>query len=192
MVLRLALSLMLACAGAACVTAPQHVQRFMLSADTSKLRAIQTRVFKNSDPQMLFNVAREALLDEGYILSENLFLHTQPFGVAIGSKEVTAVHAPQAAGAVAVSVLMTVLSGRATVQHFDKEQSIKVNLFVYKHPVLKGAHLARLAAYRIVVNTAGDITKLEHILTPQIYQSFFASISKSQFLTAHPYVLDQR
>ena len=140
-----------------------------------KQRQIQTRIFDTSDEKMVLSACAELLQDMGFNIDET----ETKLGVVVGSKERSAVNAAQVVGA----VLLAALSG--TYVPTDKEQKMRCCIVTAPFGEKQKKIIVHVTFQRIVWNTQGQITKMEGITDPKIYQEFFAKLSKALFLEAH-------
>jgi hypothetical protein len=140
-----------------------------------KQRQIQTRIFDTSNEKMVLSACAELLQDMGFNIDET----ETKLGVVVGSKERSAVNAAQVVGA----VLLGALSG--TYVPTDKEQKMRCCIVTAPFGEKKKKTIVHVTFQRIVWNTQGQITKMEGITDPKIYQEFFAKLSKALFLEAH-------
>ncbi|MCK4824979.1 hypothetical protein KA005_55025, partial [bacterium] len=66
----------------------------------------------------------------------------------------------------------------------DKEQKVKASVVV--KPSLDGSKIVvRVTFQRIVWNMQNNISKVETINEPEIYEKFYSGLSKAIFLEAH-------
>lgn len=150
---------------------------------TMQLRQMQSKKFEIEEQQKLdeLMVLRSAVLllqDEGY----NLVSSEADLGVLHADKDADATEAAQVAG----KVIMAALFGAQVA--IDVEQKFKVSVVTRKQ-VEKATGtefvIVRVTFQRIVWNENGQISKLESLEDPQLYEKFFGELSKSLFLTAH-------
>ncbi len=115
------------------------------------------------------------LQDLGFGLDES----ETKLGVIVGSKQRSAYEAGQIAGAIVMGALFGV---RTSV---DKEQKIRASL-VTRPSGKRGKRITvRITFQCMVWNTDGQVSKVEPIDEPKIYQEFLTRLSKSIFLQAH-------
>ncbi len=124
----------------------------------------------------MLSAAAGVLQDLGFNIDES----ETKLGVIVASKDRSAVTGGQVFGA----VLLALLGGYSDI---DKTQKIRVSLvtrpaMASDDRVVPNSHLLRITLQRIVRNTAGQITRIESIEEPEIYQEFFEKLSKSVFL----------
>lgn len=143
-----------------------------LSADSLANRQLQTRRFETADELFLLSSAAGLLQDLGF----NIDATESRLGLLVASKERDATDGGQIAGAIAVALLLGVSTP------VDSNQRIRAS--VVTHPV--GGQVAlRVTFQRVVWNTHGQISRLELVNDPKIYQQFFEKLSKAVFLEAH-------
>ena len=150
---------------------------------TMRLRQLQSKKFEIEDKQKLdeLMVLRSAVLllqDEGY----NLASSEAALGVLHADKEADA----SEGGQIAAKVLMAALFGEDipvdTVQKF--KVSVVTRVQADKDSDKKFV-IVRVTFQRIVWNEKGQISKLESLEDPKLYEKFFGELSKSLFLTAN-------
>lgn len=143
-----------------------------LSPQSMEHRQLQTRRFDTSDEKKVLAACVGLAQDLGYIID-----NTEPaLGVVVGSKERDATEAGQVVGAVLVAMLV------GEVPPVDKNQKIRISIVT--HP--SGNQTAvRVTFQRVVWNTEGQISRLQFLNDPKLYQEFFDKLSKSIFLEAH-------
>ncbi|HWO99014.1 MAG TPA: hypothetical protein VNL74_00065 [Methylococcus sp.] len=145
-----------------------------LSPESLQVRQLETRRFATKDEQQILTASAALLQDMGFTLEEV----NAPLGVLVGQKHRDAVRAGEVIGA----ILLTLFT-RYPVP-VDSHQTMRASLVT--RPLPSGKETAvRITFQRIVYNTEERITKAEPILEPEIYQEFFAKLSKSLFLEAH-------
>jgi hypothetical protein len=142
-------------------------------AQALKQRQIQTRIFDTTDEKMILSASAELLQDMGFTIDEA----ETSLGVAVGSKDRSAVNPAEIAGA----IILTLLSGVPVAT--DDKQKMKCCIVTSPHGDTKT--IVHVTLQRIVWNTQGQITTMEGIYAPDIYQKFFSKLSKSIFLEAH-------
>lgn len=149
----------------------------VLSPDSLERRQLQTRRFDGIEEKKLLIASGQVLQDLGFNIDES----ETRLGVIVASKDRSAV----SAGQVTVAVFAALLGGG--VVPTDKTQKIRVSLVVRPAaPVSTDAasneQLVRITLQRTIRNTANEITRIEAIDDPEIYQEFFERLSKSVFL----------
>lgn len=82
---------------------------------------------------------------------------------------------------VAGAIAMAVLFGAAVP--IDDNQTIRASFVT--HPATKEQTTARVTFQRVVVNTQGQVSKIEGLDDPELYQEFFDKLAQSVFLTAN-------
>jgi hypothetical protein len=160
-------------ASAACAPGiPQEA--LMLSPESLQQRQLQTRRFETMNEGELLSASAAVLQDLGFTIDES----ETPLGLIVGSKDRDATDAGQVAGAVVMAVLFGVY------MPVDKDQKIRVSLVT--RPVAdSGSINVRVTFQRTVWNTQRQISKIEGLNEPIIYQQFFNKLSESVFLQAH-------
>jgi hypothetical protein len=149
----------------------------VLSPDSLERRQLQTRRIDGISEQKLLAASVGVLQDLGFEIDES----ETKLGIIVASKDRSAVNPAAVAGA----ILLAALSGASVP--WDSKQKIRVSLVT--HPALgsEGAPLPdsqviRITIQRVVWNTQGQVTHIDSIDEPQIYQEFYEKLSKSIFL----------
>ena len=96
-------------------------------------------------------------------------------------KDASAIEAGQVAG----KVILAFFGGNVVI---DTEQKFKVSVVTRKQvekDTGKEFVIVRVTFQRIVWNENGQISKLESLEDPKLYEKFFGELSRSLFLTAH-------
>lgn len=166
----MAVALLVLVTGCQTVIPPEALQ---LSQQSLQERQAQTRRFNTNDEKKLLQAGAQTLQDLGFNIDES----ETEVGVIVGSKQRDATEAGQVAGA----VVMAVLFGASVP--VDENQTIRASLVT--NPVGKNETALRVTFQRIVINTAGKVSKIESLGEPKMYQEFFDKVSQSVFLTAN-------
>ena len=148
-------------------------EALQLTQESLELRQLQTRSFETADEKKLLTAGAGVLQDLGFNIDES----ETKLGVIVGSKDRDATEA----GQVAAAILIAALGGGA--MPIDKNQKIRASLIT--HPAGKKTTKVRITFQRIVWNTQGQVSKIQSIEKPEIYQEFFEKLSKAVFLDAH-------
>jgi hypothetical protein len=157
---------------AACApTIPRGV--LQLSSESLKQRQLQTRRFDSSDEAKLLSASAAVLQDLGFNIDES----ETKLGLIVGSKDRDAIEAGQVIGAIVVGALL------GTPLPFDTRQKIRVSLVTL--PTADQGTAVRVTFQRIVWNTDNEVSRLEALDEPKLYQEFFAKLSQSVFLAAY-------
>lgn len=157
-----------------CQTIPKDA--LVLAPDSLERRQLQTRRLDGIGEKELLSAAAGVLQDLGFNIDES----ETKLGVIVASKDRSAVSAGQVAGAVAMALL-------GAYMPVDRTQKIRVSLVTRPALASDGSprtdsQLLRITIQRLVWNTEGQITRIESIEEPAIYQEFFEKLSKSVFL----------
>ena len=146
-----------------------------LSPVSLEQRQIQTRKYETNDEEKILIACAGLLQDMGFNIDES----ETELGVIVGSKMRSAVNVGQQIAA----VLAAAFTGVVTPT--NKEQKMRASV-VTKPIGENGEYTAvRVTFQRIVWNTSGQVTILEGLTDPEIYQEFFDKLSKAIFLEAH-------
>ncbi len=160
---------------AGCATSPADALK--LSPDSMERRQLQTRRIDGIAEKPLLAAAAGVLQDLGFNIDES----ETRLGVIVASKDRSAFTTSQIVAAIALGLL----SGAATP--VDKTQKIRVSLVTRPALASDGTpradcQLIRITIQRVVWNTSNQVTRIESIEEPEIYQRFFEKLSKSIFL----------
>lgn len=150
---------------------------------TMKLRQLQSKKFEieekqNLDELMVLRSAVLLLQDEGY----NLASSEAALGVLHAEKDSDATDAGQMAGKVVMAALFGADMPVDTVQKFKVSVVTRVQ---GGDDAEKKFVIVRVTFQRIVWNERGQISRLESLQDPELYENFFGELSKSLFLTAN-------
>lgn len=159
---------------AGCQTLPKDA--LQLAPESLEKRSLQTRKYEGITEADILAASAGVIQDLGFNIDES----ETKLGVIVGSKERDATEA----GQVAAAVLVALLGGG--VMAIDKNQKLRVSLVV--RPTHEGddkKHFVRVTFQRMVWNTQGQITRIEGLDQPEMYQEFFDSLSKAVFLEGH-------
>ena len=156
-----------------CNTIPKDA--FKLQQSSLEARKMQTRKFETKDELALLSAGIAQLQDMGYLIEET----EKNVGLVVASKNADATNT----GQIVAMVFLAALTGQANA--VDKEQKIRVCFVTMPSGIDSGAYFARITFQRIVWNTQGQVTRVETLQEPQMYQEFFSRLSKSVFLEAN-------
>jgi hypothetical protein len=146
----------------------------ILTPDTIKERQIQSRYYDTTDEEQIIAASAAVLQDLGFTLDKS----ETKLGFLVASKDRDATSAGQIAGA----IVYAMLTGVALPT--DKNQKIRVAIIISPSLDEKRTHV-RVKFQRKVWNTRDQVSKVETINDPEIYQEFFSKLSKSVFLEAN-------
>lgn len=144
-----------------------------IEKDSLGRRASQTRRFQTADEIKLLRAGAAVLQDLGF----NIDASETKLGLVVASKTRDASDAAQQIGAV---VLGAIVGADFAV---DKIQNITASYVT--RPSLKGNILVRVMFQRIVYNDRNEVSRVEGLDDPELYQQFFSRLEKSVFLEAH-------
>jgi len=159
---------------AGCATIPPDA--LVLSPESMQLRQLQTRRIDGIGEKDLLNASVGVLQDLGFEIDES----ETKLGLVVASKDRSAFTPSQLAGAIALALLGVQVP-------IDDTQKIRVSLVTRPalgqdgNPV-PNSQVIRITIQRIVWNTQRQITRVEAIEEPEIYQQFYEKLSKSIFL----------
>lgn len=136
-----------------------------------EFRQRSTRRFLTENEELILSGCAGVLQDLGFTIVDS----ETDLGFILATKDRTAVEGGQVAGKVLVAILL-----RADVP-IDRNQTFRVSIVTRS----AGSETAvRVTFQRIVWNDRNQVSKLEPIEEPEVYQEFFDRLSKSVFLEA--------
>jgi len=143
-------------------------------------RQLQMRQYDTRDEEKILSSVAGVLQDLGFMLDES----ESPLGLVAASKASDATDPRQVAGALVLDVLSALCGTHSNAtSRIDKVQHVKASVIV------KPSHKAertvvRVTFQRIIWNASNQISRVETICEPKIYQKFYESLSKAIFLEA--------
>jgi hypothetical protein len=137
-------------------------------------RTLQTRFFETEDEAKILTASVGVLQDLGFTLEES----ETDLGVLLATKDRDAVEAGQVAGAIVLAVL-------GVSMPIDWNQTIRVSVITRPIEDGRGRTAVRVTFQRLVWNTNGQLSKIESLNEPELYQGFYEKLSQSVFLEAH-------
>jgi len=144
-----------------------------LSPTSLKDRQLQTRIFETNNEMMLLTASAAVLQDSGYTIEES----EVSCGVIVSSRDRDVTETGEVVGSIAMGVCL------GAPVPYDTRQRVLASLVT--KPIDDRRIAVRITFQHIVWNDLNQISKREQINDPEIYQEFFAKLSKSIFLTAH-------
>lgn len=168
---------------AGCVPKTQPADLFALSPEISRNRAMQTRFFETSNEQELLSASAAVLQDLGFQVEESV----REVGFLRATKERSA----REYGQDIQRVLFLLLSLGHLHMPVDLHQKIAASLITRPLNSEATRQEVRIMFYRVVWKGDGQADRqyippgeqyMEMIRDPEIYQQFFAKLSKAVFL----------
>lgn len=157
--------------GCATTIPPEALQ---WTQETLKDRQLQTRKFDTQKENDVLSSCAALLQDLGFTLDES----ETKLGMLLGSKDRDATDG----GQVAAAIFLALLTG--AVVPIDSVQKMRASVITRLNED-GSSMLVRVTFQRVVWNTEGQVTTSESMKDPEIYQEFFAKLSKAIFLEAH-------
>lgn len=154
-------------------TMPENV--LQLPPESMQARQIQTRRFDGISEASLLSACAGVLQDLGFNLDEA----EAPLGLIVASKDRSALNP----GTARIKQLLNIFLD--IDMEIDEEQRIRASLVSKPVRNVDDSFQVRVTFQRIVWNTENEISKLEELNEPELYQQFFDRLSKSVFLEAH-------
>lgn len=159
-----------------CQSIPKDV--LQLPTDYMDRRKLQTRQYETTDREKMVSAGMGVLQDLGFNIDEG----ESRLGVIFASKDRDAKDAGQlTAATVATAASILLMAPVNYYQYADKEQKMRACVVVKPTGDGKG-NQARVSFQRLVWNMGGDLSRIETIKDPKLYQGFFEKLSKSVFL----------
>jgi len=148
--------------------------------DCLEKRQLQIRQYDTKDEQLIITAVAGVLQDLGFILDAS----ESKLGFVCASKKADATHGGQMAGAFIVDMLCAIGGSYSNaMSRCDKSQVVKAS--VITKPSLEGNKaVVRVTFQRVIWNMQNQISKVETIKEPEIYQKFYTDLSKAIFLEA--------
>lgn len=177
--LRVVISLVMVITSSGCATTiPKGVLR--LNPESLSQRQLQTKKYETTDEKQVLSACSGVLQDLGFTLDDS----ETHLGLIMASKDRTAVDTGQVVGATMLVVLGALAGVRSNaLEEVDAAQKLRASLVTA--PSEDGRVSVRVTFQRIVWNRRGDVSRMETISDPELYQGFFDKLSKSLFLEAH-------
>ncbi len=145
-----------------------------LTPDTLVEREYQSRYFESTNEEMILSACAGVLQDLGFTLERS----ETKLGFIAASKDRDAVQTDQVVGAIIVAALF------GANMPYDTKQKMRAAIIV--NPSLDGIRThVRVKFQRKVWNNRNQISRVETLEDQELYQGFFANLSKSVFLEAH-------
>ena len=146
-----------------------------LSPQTLEWRKLQSRRFETKDEKKILQACAALLQDLGFSLEES----ETSLGVIAANKDRSAVEG----GQVVAAVFLAALGGGPAI--YDQNQKFRASIVTRPFGENEDQIVVRVTFQRRVWNNQGQITKLQRINDPKMYEDFFSKLSKSIFLTAN-------
>lgn len=145
-----------------------------------KSRQIEMRQFDTKDEFKVLSATAGVLQDMGFTLTEV----EKKLGLIVGSKERDATVPGQVAMAAFIDILGAAGgSSSNAMSQIDAVQTILVSCVTRLN--LEGNKVfVRVTFQRVVFNRMNQVSKLQTVKDPKIYEGFFDKLSKSIFLEA--------
>jgi len=170
----------------ACVAHTEPAELFQLTAESPTHRAMQTRFFETRDEKELLSASAAVLQDLGFQVEESVH--------EVGFLRATKERSAREYGQYIQRALFLILSLGKLLAPVDLHQKIAAGLIT--RPLNQGAtrQEVRIVFYRVIWKGDGQTDQqyippgqqsMEMIRDPEIYQQFFAKLSKAVFLEAH-------
>ena len=146
-----------------------------LTPDLLLQRQLQTRRFDTADEQKILKTCAALLQDIGFNIDESI----TELGIITGSKQRDATNATQMA--------VYIVAGLLGIPMPPPDKSQMMKACVTTRPVGESQKQisVRVVFERIVYDIDNNISKMEALNDPQIFQSFFEKLSKALFLEAY-------
>jgi hypothetical protein len=149
-----------------------------LSPDSLERRQLESRRFEGGKESDILSACSGVAQDMGFTIDEA----ETKLGVMVASKN-------REASDTGSRVAMAILFGANAANSMDRSQKIRLCIVVKPVQSSNGAGPAqwvvRATFQRMVWNSYGQLTRLEGLKEPELYQQFFEKLSKSVFLEAH-------
>ena len=157
----------------------QQTAALTLSSENLAQRQAQMRRFETRNETTVLSASAAVLQDLGFTIEET----AAASGLVAGSKDRDAVEAAQVSGQVFFAILVTAMGGTSDPV-WDNTQKIRVSVLT-RPSSDRAATVTRVAFQRLVWNSKNQVSKVETIEDPAIYQQFFDKLAQAVFLEAH-------
>jgi hypothetical protein len=143
-------------------------------------RQLQIRQYDTTDEVQIITAVAGVLQDLGFTLDDS----ETEMGFISASKKADAVNGTQMAGAVFLDMLGAFGGSYSNnVARCDKTQMVRASVIV--KPSLEGKRIVvRITLQRMVWNMNNQLSRVETVNEPEIYQKFYEGLSKAIFLEA--------
>jgi len=143
-----------------------------LSPQSVERRVLQTRSYDTTDEATILQASAGLLQDVGFTIEAT----RSSLGLLTGSKDRDATDGGQVVRAILIAALLRVSTPIDAIQ--------KIRISIVTHP--EASRMAvRVTFQRVVWNNHGQISNLEFLDDPKMYQDFFDKLSKAVFLEAN-------
>lgn len=149
-----------------------------LSEDSLQTRQLQMRQFETINEKEVISACAGILQDMGFTLDDS----ETELGLVVASKDRDATNAGQVTLAT-MAVILSALGGSSSnaFDNIDKVQKVKASI-VTRLNAEGNKIIVRVTFQRIVWNNIGNVSKMESLKSPELYQGFFEKLSKAIFL----------
>jgi hypothetical protein len=156
-----------------CVPLPNDALK--LSPSSLEDRQMQSRVYEDVSEVEILSACVGIIQDLGAKITET----ETDLGLIVGEKMRDATEPAQVIGAIVLALL-----GGGSSATYDKQQKIKFSLVTtpVSSEIDSQRWLVRLTIQRIVWNTQNQVSRIEAVRDPEIFQGFFEKLDKSLFL----------
>ncbi len=166
---------------AACETMPRDA--FRLSESSLRIRELQTREYESASDAAILSASIAVVQDMGYTVDEI----EKPLGVLSASKRENATDRMEAIGTLTVDAMQcvaTFLLGCNGKRYgkIDDVQDIRLTLIARPQVEDQRTVSVRITIQRAIWDKRGRLSKQQTITDQEVYQSFFAKLSKAVFL----------
>jgi hypothetical protein len=139
----------------------------------------RSRRYDTKDELLVQQASAGVLQDLGFTIRET----SVQSGLVMGEKDRDAVETGQVASQVFLAMLVAALGGKSDPR-WDETQKIRVSI-ISQPSADKAAMHVRVTFQRVVWDNHREVSRIETIDEPKIYQQFFDKLSQSLFLEGH-------
>lgn len=182
---RICKSYLLACLVAlvACTSSPQVPKGALkLTPESLEKRQRQTRFFATDNESLVLDASTNVLQDLGFHIDES----EKQLGLIVGSKQRSAKDPAE----ITVAVILFILAAGSGSSHADQMlvwgevQKMRVCIVARRTNLAGGGTSVRVTFQREIFSNKGGVWRREELDSPEIFQEFFAKLSKALFLEA--------